>query len=105
MSRIAVFAICAMLITCGPASAAASDIHPRHTGDQVASSYLIELILTTCREIECRDVSMLYSPYEMSLMTCMVVGQRVAVGWVAQHPGWSVRRWICQFHGKRDVSA
>jgi hypothetical protein len=37
---------------------------------------VIELVIAACLATgECRDFSLLYDPYQVSLMTCIVAGQ------------------------------
>ena len=64
---------------------------------QVTDFQLIELLVIACREHNCREVSLLYDAYEMSLMTCMIVGQQEAARWQSSNPPWLVKRWSCRF--------
>lgn len=58
---------------------------------------MIELLVEVCRGDTCREVSLLYDAYQMSLMTCMVMGQHEAARWQAANPAWRIRRWSCRF--------
>jgi len=51
---------------------------------------------------ECREVSLLYDPYEVSLMTCMIAGQPEVARWQAAHSGWRVTRWSCGVQDTRS---
>jgi hypothetical protein len=62
-----------------------------------AEFQMIELHIIACRKNNCRDVSLLYDPYQISLMTCMVVGQQEAAKWQSSNPTWRIRRWSCRF--------
>jgi hypothetical protein len=72
----------------------------------IAGAPMIELSLTACRDDRaCRNFSMLYDAYQVSLMTCMIAGQREVAAWSLAHPGWNVARWSCQFHDTRKMDA
>jgi hypothetical protein len=64
---------------------------------------MIELFLEACRQDKCREVSLLYDPGEISLMTCLVFGQVEAAKWIASRPGWVVTRWSCRFGAPGEV--
>lgn len=41
-------------------------------------------------------------PVELdSAMGCLLLGQRIAADWVAEHPKWTLKGWRCQL-GPRD---
>lgn len=63
----------------------------------VGEIQMIELLVVACRQDNCREVSLLYDPYELSLMTCIIVGQQEAARWQSSNPGWKIRRWSCGF--------
>jgi hypothetical protein len=63
---------------------------------RVADLRMIELLVIACRRDNCREVSLLYDAYQVSLMTCMVMGQHEAARWQASNPAWTIRRWSCR---------
>jgi hypothetical protein len=66
----------------------------------------IELRIDACRAEEtCRRFSLLFDPYHVSLMTCMIAGQREIAAWQAGHPSWRVTRWSCGFAIPGESSA
>ena len=67
---------------------------------------MIELLIAACLASGgCREVSLLYDPQEVSLMTCMVAGQREVARWQTEHPDWRIERWACGFAGERPSEA
>jgi hypothetical protein len=69
---------------------------------------MIELLIAAClsaASAECRDFSLLYSPYEVSLMSCALHGQQQIARWHESHPGWIVARWSCAYRapGTADI--
>ena len=64
----------------------------------------IELVISACLSMsgECREFRLLYDPYEVSLMTCMIAGQPEVARWQGAHPGWDVRRWSCGIQDTRS---
>lgn len=57
---------------------------------------MIELVIAACLgTADCRDFRLLYSAYDVSLMTCMIAGQPEVARWSSEHPGWEIRRWHC----------
>lgn len=67
---------------------------------------MIELLIAACLASgDCRDVSLLYDPHDVSLMTCMVAGQREVARWQMDNPGWRIERWRCGFAGERPQEA
>lgn len=57
---------------------------------------LIALVIAACLDAgKCRDFSLLYDPYEVSLMTCMIAGQAEVARWQEAHPDWRITRWSC----------
>lgn len=104
MPKTTVPTIHALLLAGSLAGNAAANAGSIPDGGKDKAGHMIELVVTACRAVECRDVSLLYSAYEMSLMTCMIVGQRQAAAWTAQNPGWSVQRWNCRLHDRRNMA-
>ncbi len=67
---------------------------------------MIELLIVACLNTgECRDHSLLYDAYDVSLMTCMIAGQAQVAQWQGTHPDWDVERWSCRIHDPRQASA
>lgn len=67
---------------------------------------LIELSILACkRDVNCRNFSLLYDAYHVSLLTCMIAGQREIAAWSARHPLYVVRRWSCGFPQLADQRA
>jgi hypothetical protein len=69
---------------------------------------MIELLIAACLSsaaTECRDFSLLYDPYEMSLIACTLHGQQHIAQWHQTHPGWTVSRWTCGYRspGAADI--
>jgi hypothetical protein len=65
---------------------------------------MIELVIAACLATgDCRDFSLLYDPYEVSLMTCMIAGQPEVARWQAAKPDWQVRRWHCGLQETRSA--
>jgi hypothetical protein len=61
---------------------------------------LIELLISACLagEPQCKEFSLLYDPREVSLMTCMMMGQAEMAKWQQEHPAWHIERWTCAQH-------
>ena len=67
---------------------------------------MIELLIAVCiASGDCREVSLLYDRREVSLMTCMIAGQREVARWQADHPGWRVERWQCAIADEKPREA
>ena len=67
---------------------------------------MIELLVAAClANGECREVPLLYDARDVSLMTCMVAGQREVAQWQTENPDWTVTRWSCGFYGNRAEAA
>jgi hypothetical protein len=67
---------------------------------------MIELLLLACLATgECREFSKLYEGQQVSLLTCMVGGQREIVLWTEMNPGWKVVRWSCGYYESRHTRA
>ena len=69
---------------------------------------MIELVIAAClssASAECRDFSMLYDPYDLSLMACALHGQQQIAQWHETHPEWTVARWSCGYRapGSSDI--
>lgn len=63
---------------------------------------MIALVIAACLGTEeCRDFTLLYDPYSVSLMTCMVAGQPEVARWNESHPDWRITRWSCGLHDPR----
>ncbi len=86
------------------ATAATATSHPPPE-PQVAGFEMIELRVIACRAENCREVSLLYDAFEMSLMTCMIAGQQEAARWQSSNPAWEIRRWSCRFLGSGEGRA
>ena len=57
---------------------------------------MIELVIAACLgTVDCRDFRLLYSAYDVSLMTCMIAGQPEVARGSNEQPGWHVSRWHC----------
>lgn len=70
----------------------------------------IELTILAClaggaEDGACRDFSLLYDPYEVSLMTCMLASQPEVARWSEANPGWQVRRWSCGISDPRTAES
>jgi hypothetical protein len=67
---------------------------------------MIELLISVCLSAgaDCRDVSLLYDAHDVSLMSCMVMGQGEAARWQQQHPEWHITRWSCAHADERGKS-
>jgi hypothetical protein len=63
---------------------------------------MIELLIIACNEAECRRFALLYDPFEMSLMNCILLAQREAARWAAANPGWTVGKMSCRYGGSPD---
>ena len=74
------------------------------TSQGAARPIVIELSLRACRDA-CQDFSLLYDAYQISLLTCMIAGQREVAAWAESHPGWRVERWSCQFLNQDGMKA
>ncbi len=63
---------------------------------------MIELLISACLigGSDCRDVSMLYDPHDVSLLTCLVMGQAEAARWQVQHPNYRIERYSCNVAGQ-----
>lgn len=65
---------------------------------QSSGPVYVELRIDACNsESICRLASLLFDPYHVSLMTCMIAGQREVAAWSLQNPTWTVKRWSCGF--------
>ncbi len=65
---------------------------------------MIELVIAACLgTTDCRDFRLLYSVYDVSLMTCVVAGQPEVARWSVEHPGWRVNRWSCGLTDDRSA--
>jgi hypothetical protein len=65
---------------------------------QPSGPVYVELRIDACNpESICRLASLLFDPYHVSLMTCMIAGQREVAVWNLQNPTWTVKRWSCGF--------
>lgn len=94
-------------------AAPVSEIHPDsirngtpHTGHasssmiatQSSGPVYVELRIDACNpESICRLASLLFDPYHVSLMTCMIAGQREVAAWSLRNPTWTVKCWSCGF--------
>ena len=63
---------------------------------------MLELVIAAClanapADGSCRDFPLLYDPQEVSLMTCVTVGQAEIARWKESHPAWTVSRWRCGY--------
>lgn len=58
---------------------------------------MITLTLVFCLAAQqrCLERTMLPYPAFTSLMGCMVAGPQAAAGYLAEHPGWRLRRYRC----------
>ncbi|SPH18503.1 hypothetical protein DEA8626_02042 [Defluviimonas aquaemixtae] len=63
---------------------------------------MIELLISACliSGSDCREVSMLYDAQDVSLMTCMVMGQAEAARWQVDHPNYRIERYRCGIAGQ-----
>jgi hypothetical protein len=67
---------------------------------------MIELLIAACLASgDCREVSLLYDPREVTLLTCLVSGHAEVARWQARHPDWRVERWRCGLAGERGRQA
>ena len=67
---------------------------------------MIELLIAACLATgDCREVSLLYDPHEVTLLTCIMSGQAEVARWQAQHPAWQVQGWRCGLVGERERDA
>ncbi len=69
---------------------------------------MIELLIAAClssASTECRDFSLLYDPYEMSLIACSLHGQQHIARDKRTHPEWTVATWTCGYRapGAADI--
>ncbi len=59
---------------------------------------MIELVVLACLLREPGHCEAHELPMEpMGIVECMVTGQQHLVRWRTVNPGWSVRRWRCDF--------
>ncbi|MBD9527385.1 MULTISPECIES: hypothetical protein [Paracoccus] len=67
---------------------------------------MIALVIAACLNTtqECRNFQLLYDPYEVSMMTCMVAGQPQVARWQVQNPKWQISRWHCEMQDTRSSS-
>ena len=66
---------------------------------------MIELLIAAClssASTECRDFSLLYDPYEMSLISCTLHGQQHIAQWRETHPEWTVVALDLRLQGARQ---
>ena len=59
---------------------------------------VLELIITICSIVSgasCRDIHMIYSMEDVSLMQCMMGAQPEIAKWAERNPNWSIMRWRC----------
>ena len=85
---------------------AAQSAPPARTDVAADQPVLIELAIFAClRDVNCRSFSLLYDAYHVSLLTCMIAGQREIAAWSARHPHYVVRRWSCGFPQLADQRA
>jgi sensor c-di-GMP phosphodiesterase-like protein len=65
---------------------------------------MIELVIAACllSATECREFKLLYDPYDVSLMTCMIAGQPEVARWQGEHPDWRVTRWSCDLQERQS---
>jgi hypothetical protein len=67
---------------------------------------MIELLIAAClNTAQCKDFSLQYSAYEMSMMNCTIHGQSYIAEWKTTHPDWTVERWTCGYvaPGRADL--
>jgi hypothetical protein len=93
----------AFIVLVALATAAAVSPQPAPASTQAA---MIELNIVACRDpAYCREFALLYDPWHVSVMTCMIGGQREIASWKARNPGWSVVRWTCRLRSETEASA
>ncbi|TGN34709.1 hypothetical protein E4L95_23585 [Paracoccus liaowanqingii] len=71
---------------------------------------MIELLISACTlsaqlaspPQQCRDFSLLFDAREVSMLTCMTLGQPQVARWKEAHPQWNVRRWQCRTQDRRE---
>ena len=57
---------------------------------------MIELLIVACLATgECHDNRLTFDNRDVSLMTCMKMGQVEIARWQLTHPAWKVNRWSC----------
>jgi hypothetical protein len=58
---------------------------------------MYELLVVACLIVQPTRCEEFPIPFfdAMGLMACMHEGQLHLAEWVAEHPGWRVRRWTC----------
>ncbi|MDW4500179.1 hypothetical protein R5H30_19485 [Sulfitobacter sp. D35] len=78
--------------------------HPAQPSEAGRATF-VELRISACRDDECRDFSLLFDPFEVSVMTCMMSAQQQAALWSASHPGWNITRFTCSMHGADGLEA
>lgn len=63
---------------------------------------MIELLISAClmSGSDCREVSFLYDAQDVSLMTCLAMGQAEAARWQIEHPGYRIERYRCNVAGQ-----
>ena len=68
---------------------------------------MLALVIAACLATagSCRDFQLLYDPREVSLMTCVTVGQAEIARWKESHAAWTVRRWSCGYRRSPDQPA
>lgn len=63
---------------------------------------MIEPLISLCLigGEDCRDVSVLYDAQEVSLLTCMVMGQTEAARWQVEPPNYRIACYRSGFAGQ-----
>ena len=59
---------------------------------------MVQLVILLCslsQPVICREQRPVYDP-PLSLMACMVGGQRAAAEFLANHPSWELQGWRCE---------
>jgi hypothetical protein len=58
---------------------------------------MIELLIISCLAAgECNENRITFDHRDVSLMTCMKMGQIEVARWQLAHPAWEVKRWSCR---------
>jgi hypothetical protein len=64
---------------------------------------MLELIFTACSVLSaqsCREVALIYSMEDVSLMQCQMSGQYAIAEWTIANPNWITGRWQCRVAGR-----
>ncbi len=60
---------------------------------------LTTLVLLAClhgEAAQCREFPAPLPP-DVGFLACAVLGQRIAVAWLAEHPAFSIKRILCRY--------